>query len=110
MAQAKTQAQATQPLPIREVSIQEIVAMAIHKRRKEGKSSLRVELSLPPSMVPPPSGSYTTAVGDVSLKSIFKATKGRWFCIVKFPQEGFKLADFLPNPPSQPSDTQNPQK
>jgi hypothetical protein len=109
--QQQQAAQQADTLPIREMQVQELIALAIYRRRRmmeQGKSSLRVVVPLPASIIPPPSGQYTTAIGEVSVKSIFKDAEGRWICVVKLPsQEGFKFKDLLPNPPSQPS---NPQK
>ncbi len=102
MAQAK---QLTQQAALREVSVSELVAAAIHRRRRmmeKGKTSLRVVVPLPASLIPPPSGQYSTAIGEVSIKSVFKPSEGRWICVVKLPSaEGFTIADHI----SSSSDT-----
>ncbi len=110
MAQAKHQA----AIPLREISVPELVSMAIHRRRRmmeKGKTSLRVVVPLPPHLVPPTSGVYSTAMGDVSIKSVFKASEGRWIVTVKLPSdEGFKVAELVKSPNSsqsiQPSPSQ----
>jgi hypothetical protein len=95
-----------QTLSIRELSIQEVVAMAIHRRRrllKEGKTSLRVVVPLRPDLVPPPSGQYSTALGEVVIRSVYKPVEGRWLVVVKLPSnEGFTIADHISTSPNTP--------
>jgi len=91
-------------IPLRDLSIHEVVAMALHKRRTSGKESRRVVLFLKPSLIPPSTGQYETALGPVKVFSMFLMEQGKWLLEVKLPNEsGFPLRDHTP---SQPSDTQ----
>ena len=102
MAQHKPKA-AQQSLPIRELSVPEVIAQALYLRRKRGKTSRRVTIFLPPSLLPPKDGTYDTFLGEVQIRSVFSAAQGRWICVVKLPPEGFTIADHVSSntPPSQ---------
>jgi len=96
------QGQATQqPIPLRTLSVPEVVAMAISRRRAllaKGKTSRRVPLYLRPSLIPPPSGRYQCSIGEVRIYSRFDQEKGAWFVQITLPEtEGFKLGDFVSN-------------
>jgi len=97
--QQATQAQAAQ-LPLRELSISEIVAMALFKKRKQNKASRRITLFLKPSMVPPKDGTYETGIGEVRLKSVYQPQQGRWIVVAVLPPEEFTLKDYLSDTPS----------
>jgi hypothetical protein len=105
VAQAQT-AQAAQQqqtsIPLREMSIPEVVAAAISRRRMmltKGKTSRRVVLHLKPHLIPPPSGSYQCAIGEVRIFSKFDQDRGAWLVEVKLPpDEGFRIADFVKGP------------
>jgi len=102
------QAQA-EKLPLREMGVQEVVALAIAVRRK-GKESRRVNLLLKPQYIPPNSGEYETAMGKIKLKSVFLQERGRWAVTVVLPAEGFTIADHQPkiNKPDTPSSPPSP--
>ena len=99
-AQANAQAQ---PLPLRQVEVQEIVARAVDLRRRRKKESLRVPFHLSPSEIPPPSGEYATGLGTVKIFSRFDHLKGLWLVVVRLPDESFKLKDFVKEPLPLPS-------
>jgi len=86
---------------IKQLSVPEILAKALflyRKRVKKGKTSRRITIFLPPNLLPPEDGGYETALGVVTIKSIFKSAEGRWVCVIKLPpQEGFQLKDY-PSP------------
>jgi len=104
--------QAQSQLPLKRVELQEVIAQAyyIHMRlRKEGKTTRRITVSLPPHRIPGfQSGEFSTGLGVVKVKVAFSQEKARWYITVVFPDsEGFKLGEFvsntLPPPPtSQP--------
>jgi hypothetical protein len=106
--QAQAQASQQAPIFIRELTIMEVVSMALHKKRVSGKESRRVVLHLRPSLIPPKSGTYQTTIGPVKVFSKFMQEEGRWLLEVKLPNEsGFPLGDHIKgNPPSQLSDPQ----
>jgi hypothetical protein len=86
-------------LPIREVSIAELISLAIARRRKlekEGKTSRRISLLLNPRLIPPADGEYDVAIGKVRIRSVFLVNKGRWaVTVILPPSSGFELKDHL---------------
>ncbi len=102
-AQANTvQQAAVQVVPIRELTLEELVARAIYRKmqlEKKGKTSRRVVLSLSPKEVPPKSGTYATALGDIRIFVKFEPEKGRWLAEIKFPPtSGFQFKDAVQGP------------
>ncbi len=106
MAQVR-QAQAMQ---LRTLSPQEVVALALNKRRKnvaKGKTSKRITLFLRPFLVPPNDGTYETGIGVVRIKSTFKVEAGHWITVVVFPEtEGFPIRDLIGKPSDLPPSTE----
>ncbi|NAZ24127.1 MAG: hypothetical protein GU346_06715 [Thermocrinis sp.] len=86
---------------IREATVAEIVARAYDLRRRKEGSSRRVSFTLPPNLIPPPRGEYETGFGTVKIFSKFLVEDGRWLVEVKFPPEGFTVADHMPSPTKQ---------
>jgi hypothetical protein len=104
-----TQATATQqqPLPLREVGVPELIARAWKVRQKmleKGKTSRRVSFPLPAHLLPPRNGDYSTSMGIVRIRTAFRTDEARWWVTVVFPEEGFKVKDFLgpSSPPASP--------
>ena len=100
-AATPAQGQNQQPqIQLREVSISELVAMAINKRRKmlrEGKTTRRIPLFLAPHLIAPASGTYETSIGTIRVISTFRPSEGRWVVTVCLPAEsGFQVKDHLP--------------
>jgi hypothetical protein len=91
---------------LRIASVPEVVSLAYNqylRNLKRGKSSRRITVFLSPHVLPPklpPDGLVKTAFGEVRMKSIFQPVQGRWIVNVIFPEEGFRLSDFI-NDPSQ---------
>jgi hypothetical protein len=84
-------------LKLREITVAEVVARAINKKRRLGKESNRITLFLFPQEIPPASGSYQTALGETKIHSTFLADRGQWCVVVRLPnEEGFKVKDHLP--------------
>jgi len=107
--QQQTQAQQGQQaqLPLREVGVPELIARAWKVRQKmleEGKTSRRVSFPLPAHLLPPRNGDYSTSMGIVRIRTAFRTDEARWWVTVVFPEEGFKVKDFLgpSNPPASP--------
>jgi hypothetical protein len=94
----REQVAATQ-VPIRELSLEEVIALAISKRRRllaKGKTSRRVGFYLKPHLIPPPTGTYQSVMGEVKIFSRFDQDRGAWFVQVRLPEaEGFKLGDYV---------------
>ncbi len=97
---------------LRELGVAEVVAMAIGIRRKmlaNGKTTRRVGFYLKPHLIPPPTGAYESAMGEVKIFSKFSQERGAWFVQVKLPdpEKGFEVADLVKNQPSpSPSQTE----
>jgi hypothetical protein len=86
---------------IREISLPELISIAIAKRRKlarEGKTSRRISLLLNPRLIPPDVGEYETSIGRVKVHSVFLKDRGQWAVTIVLPQDsGFQLKDHLPS-------------
>jgi hypothetical protein len=94
--QQAVQTQQKTALPLREMSVIELVSLAMDRRRKRKRESRRVPIRLKPSLIPPPTGEYETSLGRVRIYSRFEPEEGGWFVEVKLPnQSGFKLSDHL---------------
>ena len=107
--QQRPQAQQGQQaqLPLREVGVPELIARAWKVRQKmleKGKTSRRVPFPLPAHLLPPRDGDYSTSMGIVRIRTAFRTDEARWWVTVVFPEEGFKVKDYLgpSNPPASP--------
>ncbi len=109
VAKAAQQQAQKQAVPLREVSVAEIVARAIsiqRKREDQGKTSRRVPLFLRPNEIPPKSGTYGTSWGEVRIFSKFLPDQGKWLVEVRLPRnEGFPIRDYVKKPSPSPTET-----
>jgi len=111
-AQNQQQQQNQQPpIPIREMGITEVVALAwrvYNKRKAQGKSSRRISFPLRAHLLPPPDGDYSTFMGTVRIRTAFRPDQGQWWVTVVLPPEGFKVQDHLnpSNPLASPDVSQ----
>ena len=63
---------------------------------RKGKSTRRISIPLPPSILPPPKGTYATSFGEVKISAYFQPMEGRWWMLVVLPPDsGFQVRDFL---------------
>jgi hypothetical protein len=104
--QVKAPQQQQVQLRLRQLSVEEAVALAYARRRallKQGRTTRRITVPLKPYLIPPPSGRYISALGEVRIFSSFSVDQGKWFMTVVLPTtEGFQVKDFLP-PQDKPS-------
>jgi hypothetical protein len=98
-------AQQEHQLPLRELTVSELISLAIHRRRRllsQGRTTRRIVLFLPPYLLPPPPGEYESFMGVVRISSVFKPTEGRWIVTVRLPLPeegaGFKPSLSQPRP------------
>ncbi len=85
---------------------QEVIARAYAlylKRVRQGKTSKRVVLTLPPNELPPlTKGEIDSPFGVIKISAAFVQREGKWYITVRFPQDsGFQIKDHLPQQPSQ---------